>query len=62
MPKPNAPWRGSFPALATPFTIDEEIDEALLRKNVRVTLADGAHGIVLAAHNGEAQLMSIPER
>lgn len=62
VPKPSAPWRGSFPAIATPFTADGEIDERLVRANVNLTVSDGVHGLVMAAHNGEAHLMSMPER
>ncbi|WP_422368677.1 4-hydroxy-tetrahydrodipicolinate synthase [Pelagibius sp.] len=55
-------WRGSFPAIVTPFTIDGDLDERALRENVRLTVDEGSHGLVIAGHNGEAHLMSGAER
>ncbi len=55
-------WQGSFPAVVTPFTKDGEIDEALYRANLRMTVEEGAHGVVVCGHFGEAHLMTDPER
>ena len=62
MSKRRVSWEGSFPANVTPFTKSGDIDEALLRQNVRMTLDEGAHGIVVCGHNGEAHLMTPEER
>ena len=45
-------WQGSFPAIVTPFDKDGAINDKLLRENVRMTLGEGAHGIVAAGHFG----------
>ena len=55
-------WQGSFPAIVTPFTKDGEIDEALLRANINMTIDEGAHGVVVCGHFGEAHLMNDDER
>ncbi|MDA0675581.1 MAG: dihydrodipicolinate synthase family protein [Proteobacteria bacterium] len=55
-------WQGSFPAIVTPFDKDGAINDKLLRENVRMTLGEGAHGIVAAGHFGEAHLMNEAER
>ena len=40
MAKRKVDWRGSFPAIMTPFTVDGGLDEALIRANVRLTLEE----------------------
>ncbi len=55
-------WAGSFPAIVTPFTQDGALDEALIRANVKMTVDEGAHGLVICGHNGEAHLMTDKER
>ncbi|MDA0675582.1 MAG: dihydrodipicolinate synthase family protein [Proteobacteria bacterium] len=55
-------WQGSFPAICTPFTKDGALDEKAIRANVRMTVDEGAHGMVICGHNGEAHLMSDDER
>ncbi len=55
-------WQGSFPAICTPFTKDGALDEKAIRANVRLTVEEGAHGLVICGHNGEAHLMSDDER
>ncbi len=55
-------WHGSFPALMTPFTPDGDLDEALLRANVRLALEEGVHGVIVCGHNGEAHVMTREER
>ena len=55
-------WEGSFPAIVTPFTRDGEVDEALLRANVSMSIEEGSHGLVVCGHNGEAHLMTADER
>ncbi len=55
-------WAGSFPAIVTPFAQDGALDEALIRANVKMTVDEGAHGLVICGHNGEAHLMTETER
>ena len=55
-------WAGSFPAIVTPFAQDGSLDEALIRANVKMTVDEGAHGLVICGHNGEAHLMTEKER
>jgi 4-hydroxy-tetrahydrodipicolinate synthase len=55
-------WRGAFPSIVTPFDADGGINEPLLRQNVEMTLAEGARGIVIGAHNGESPAMDPEER
>ena len=46
-------WRGVFPATATPFTKDGEIDERAFRSVIDQQLEEGAHGIIVAGSTGE---------
>ena len=62
MTKRRVDWKGSFPAIMTPFTKDGALDEPIIRANVRMTVDEGAHGLVIVGHNGEAHLMSEAER
>jgi dihydrodipicolinate synthase/N-acetylneuraminate lyase len=55
-------WAGSFVALLTPFARSGELDEDLLRSNIEMTLREGAHGVLIGGHNGEAHLCADSER
>jgi 4-hydroxy-tetrahydrodipicolinate synthase len=55
-------WQGAFAALVTPFTQEGAIDEALLRKNLEMTVADGVHGLMVGGQYGEGMLMSERDR
>jgi 4-hydroxy-tetrahydrodipicolinate synthase len=55
-------WRGSFPAIVTPFRADGSVDEDLYLENIDLTVREGAHGIVIGGHNGESPLMETAER
>jgi 4-hydroxy-tetrahydrodipicolinate synthase len=52
---------GIIPALATPFTADEELDEEALRGEVHVMLDAGAHGICVTGSTGEGHTLSVEE-
>lgn len=54
--------RGVFSAVATPFTADEEIDEAGLRQLVDRTIDGGIHGLVPNGSTGEFQTQTLEER
>ncbi|MEM2926200.1 MAG: 4-hydroxy-tetrahydrodipicolinate synthase [Candidatus Bathyarchaeia archaeon] len=44
---------GIIPALVTPFTPNDEVDEAALRKLIRYVLENGVHGVMTTGGNGE---------
>lgn len=48
--------------MVTPFDPNGEIDEALLRQNLEMTVADGVHGLMVGGQYGEGMLMSEQER
>jgi 4-hydroxy-tetrahydrodipicolinate synthase len=55
-------WRGIFPAICTPFTVDDEPDLGAQRRLVRFVLDSGAHGIVTFGLAGEVLKLSSAER
>src|SRR3954452_888862 len=54
--------RGVLTALATPFTADGRVDEALLRKVVDRSIDAGVHGVVACGSTGEFSTLSGDER
>lgn len=54
-------FEGIIPALATPFTESEELDEESLRREVHVMLDAGAHGICVTGSTGEGHTLSVEE-
>ena len=52
---------GIIPPMVTPFTADEELDEAAFRAEVRVLLAAGVHGLAVGGSTGEGHTLSIAE-
>jgi len=53
---------GIIPPHVTPFTKDEEVDEAALRRLVHFWLENGCSGLMSCGSNGEAPYMSREER
>ncbi len=53
-------FRGSIPALATPFC-DDLFDEAVFRDFVEWQIAEGSHGLVPAGTTGESATLSADE-
>ncbi|MEL7544317.1 MAG: 4-hydroxy-tetrahydrodipicolinate synthase, partial [Pseudomonadota bacterium] len=53
-------FKGSFPALVTPFR-DGEIDEKALRDHVAWQIAEGSHGLVPVGTTGESPTLSHEE-
>ena len=49
-------------ALATPFTADGSVDEALLRKVVDRSIDGGVHGVVACGSTGEFSALTLDER
>ena len=54
--------RGVLTALATPFTADGSVDEALLRKVVDRSIDGGVHGVVACGSTGEFSTLTVDER
>jgi dihydrodipicolinate synthase/N-acetylneuraminate lyase len=59
---PADSWRGTFPAICTPFTAGGDIDLDAQRRVVRFALERGAHGIVCFGLAGEVLKLSASER
>ena len=55
-------WKGVFPALTTKFTANDELDLALLGKNMDAQVAAGVHGIILGGTLGEASVLTTTEK
>jgi len=58
----SVPWRGNFCAAITPFTEDGRLDELRFVDNLRLLLAEGIDGLVIAGHTGEAWALDVDER
>ncbi|PZO64048.1 MAG: 4-hydroxy-tetrahydrodipicolinate synthase [Paracoccus denitrificans] len=54
-------FRGSLPALVTPFTADGELDLPALEKLVEWHIAQGSHGLVPVGTTGESPTLSHDE-
>ena len=55
-------FEGVFPALITPFTKDDKVDEDGLRSNINFAVENGVSGIVPAGCTGEAATLSHQEQ
>lgn len=55
-------FEGVFPALITPFTKDDKVDEDGLRSNINFAIENGVSGIVPAGCTGEAATLSHQEQ
>lgn len=55
-------WRGSFPAVVTPFRKDGSIDERLFAANLELLMEEGAAGLVVCGSTGEAWSMTVEEK
>jgi 4-hydroxy-tetrahydrodipicolinate synthase len=58
----RSPWTGCGTALVTPFTADNRLDEAALRRLVRRQVAAGIHFLVPCGTTGENPTLSMAER
>ncbi|WP_162913423.1 dihydrodipicolinate synthase family protein [Rhodospirillaceae bacterium SYSU D60014] len=47
-------WRGSFPAVVTPFKKDGALDEHLFTENLELLMDEGADGFVVCGSTGES--------
>jgi len=55
-------FQGVAPALVTPFTKDNEVDEEGFRANIEFAIENGVSGIVPAGCTGEAATLSFEEQ
>lgn len=55
-------WRGVYPAICTPFTVQDALDLDAQRRVVRFALECGSHGIVAFGLAGEVLKLSADER
>jgi 4-hydroxy-tetrahydrodipicolinate synthase len=56
-----AQFRGIMPPMVTPFTADEELDEGALRRETRVMLDAGVHGLCVCGSTGEGHVLTAEE-
>ena len=54
--------RGIIPALITPFTADERVDEAAFRKVVNAMIDHGVHGLFPVGTGGEFSTLTSEEK
>jgi 4-hydroxy-tetrahydrodipicolinate synthase len=54
--------RGLIPALITPMTCDEALDEAGLERLLNYVIAAGAHGVFVGGTAGESWALSVEEK
>ena len=54
-------FKGSIPALVTPFAADGSLDEAAFAAFVEWQIAEGSHGVVPVGTTGESPTLSHPE-
>jgi N-acetylneuraminate lyase len=59
---PRDDLKGIFPALVTPFTNDNQINESSLVKIIELNLAKGVDGFYAGGSSAEAFLLSLEER
>ena len=50
-------WKGIFPALTTPFTVNDELDLPMFEKNLYAQLNAGVHGVIIGGSLGEASTL-----
>jgi 4-hydroxy-tetrahydrodipicolinate synthase len=55
-------WKGIFPALTTPFTVNDEVDLPMFEKNLSAQVEAGVEGIVLGGTLGEASVLTTKEK
>jgi len=55
-------WKGVFPALITPFTINDELDLSMFEKNLEAQLTAGIHGVIIGGSLGEASTLTATEK
>ncbi|MDD4891496.1 MAG: 4-hydroxy-tetrahydrodipicolinate synthase [Phycisphaerae bacterium] len=54
-------FKGTYTALVTPFTADDRVDEAALRRLIERQMAEGVDGLVPTGTTGESPTLTHPE-
>ena len=62
MDRNSVDWRGSMPAIVTPFDAKGNIDEAKFRAHIESQIGFGATGVVVSGCTGEFWALSLDER
>ncbi len=55
-------WEGVFPALLTPFTVDDQLDLNMYEKNLQAQIDAGVAGIIIGGSLGEASTLTLDEK
>jgi len=55
-------WNGIYPALTTPFTVNDELDLAMFERNLHAQVDAGVHGIIVGGSLGEASTLATSEK
>jgi len=55
-------WKGVFPALTTPFTVNDELDLPVFEKNLHAQVDAGVHGVIIGGSLGEASTLTTSEK
>ena len=55
-------WKGIFPALTTPFTVNDELDLPMFEKNLHAQIDAGVHGVIIGGSLGEASTLTTSEK
>ena len=55
-------WKGIFPALTTPFTVNDELDLPMFEKNLQAQVNAGVHGVIIGGSLGEASTLTTSEK
>jgi dihydrodipicolinate synthase/N-acetylneuraminate lyase len=55
-------WKGVFPALTTPFTLNDDLDLPMFRKNLHAQVDAGVHGVIIGGSLGEASTLTTSEK
>lgn len=54
-------WKGVMPAIVTPFTADDDLDEKAFRHIMEFNILAGVHGFWVAGGTGESVMLSEAE-
>ncbi len=55
-------WKGVIPALTTKFTLNDELDLPLFKKNLEAQIKAGVSAIILGGTLGEASVLTVAEK
>ncbi len=55
-------WNGIFPALTTPFTVNDDLDLPMFEKNLDAQIHAGVDGVIIGGSLGEASTLATHEK